>query len=220
MQTVIGFDLDMTLVDSREAIIGALAQVCASRGIEHSDEELAARIGLPLVEVIAALAPGFDPELAATEYRAHYTEFGLDSHTLLPGAAAAVHRIRSDGGEIVVVTGKREDQARLVLDSVGLDVDLVVGSVFGAGKGPELVRLRATAYVGDHPGDILGARAAGVVSVGVTTGMHDADTLGEHGADVVLTDLRDFPSWFDSWRRASDQPDADTNVRLHAPGIT
>ena len=193
--TVIGFDLDMTLVDSREAIIGALAQMCANRGIEHSEEELGSRIGLPLLDIVAALAPGFDPELAAAEYRDHYGRVGLDTHTLLPGAIAAVDRIRSAGGAVVVVTGKREDQARMVLETVGLDVEHVVGSVFGSGKGPSLVRLGADAYVGDHPGDIAGAREARVISVGVATGAHDAETLLQHGADIVLNDLRDFPGW-------------------------
>jgi phosphoglycolate phosphatase len=197
--TVIGFDLDMTLVDSRQAIIGALAEVCSNRGIEHSDEELASRIGLPLLDVLAALAPGFDPEIAATEYRAHYGRVGLDSHTALPGATAAVDRVRAAGGAVVVVTGKREDQARLVLETVGLEIEHVIGSVFGAGKGPSLTRLGATAYVGDHPGDIAGARQAQVVSVAVATGMHDSESLTLHGADIVLSDLREFPTWFDSW---------------------
>jgi phosphoglycolate phosphatase len=168
--------------------------MCANRG-SNTEEELGSRIGLPLLDIVAALAPGFDPELAAAEYRDYYCRVGLDTHTLLPGATAAVDRIRTAGGAVVVVTGKREDQARMVLETVGLDVEHVVGSVFGAEKGPSLVKLGADAYVGDHPGDIAGAREARVISVGVATGAHDVDTLLQHGADIVLNDLRDFPSW-------------------------
>jgi phosphoglycolate phosphatase len=48
-------------------------------------------------------------------------------------------------------------------------------------------------YVGDHPLDMAGAKAAGVHAVGVTTGSHTASQLYEAGAVAVypsLTDLR------------------------------
>ncbi|MBQ6643123.1 MAG: HAD hydrolase-like protein, partial [Saccharopolyspora sp.] len=47
--------------------------------------------------------------------------------------------------------------------------------------------------VGDHLGDIVGAKTAGAVAVGVATGPYDAAALAEAGADVVLGDLTEFP---------------------------
>jgi uncharacterized protein len=47
-------------------------------------------------------------------------------------------------------------------------------------------------YVGDHPHDVLGARMAGAVSVGVRTGGTTPDD-----ADVLLDDLTSFPDWYD-----------------------
>jgi phosphoglycolate phosphatase-like HAD superfamily hydrolase len=37
--------------------------------------------------------------------------------------------------------------------------------------------------------------AAGVISVGVTTGMHDARELADAGADHVFSSLTEFPAW-------------------------
>lgn len=50
-------------------------------------------------------------------------------------------------------------------------------------------------YVGDHTGDVRGARTAGALSVAVATGPCPADELLAAGADVVLDDLTAFPAW-------------------------
>jgi phosphoglycolate phosphatase len=99
-----------------------------------------------------------------------------------------------------VVTGKNTRDARRTLDALGLEVDSVEGSLFGAGKGTALASFGAAAYVGDHVADIEAARAGGVVSVAVATGLYPVGELRDHGADVVLGDLTEFTEWFDGWR--------------------
>ena len=44
----IGFDLDMTLVDSAAAIVDAVAFTCASYGVTVDEAAIAATVGLPL----------------------------------------------------------------------------------------------------------------------------------------------------------------------------
>jgi phosphoglycolate phosphatase len=56
-----------------------------------------------------------------------------------------------------------------------------------------LRELGAGIFVGDHPGDVAAARAAGAVAVAVATGPFPAQGLAE--ADVVLADLTAFPAW-------------------------
>ncbi|WP_342217449.1 HAD family hydrolase [Nocardia wallacei] len=53
----------------------------------------------------------------------------------------------------------------------------------------------ASIYVGDHIGDVRGARAARAYSVAVTTGPCTAEELRAAGADTVLPDLTAFPNW-------------------------
>jgi len=48
---------------------------------------------------------------------------------------------------------------------------------------------------------VAGARAAGAVAVAVATGPCSVDELVEAGADVVLTDLLEFPDWLEEQLR-------------------
>jgi phosphoglycolate phosphatase len=117
----------------------------------------------------------------------------------MAGAREAVAAVRRGGGRVIVVTGKNPRDARRTVDFLGLEVDEVVGSLFGAAKGTALVEFGAAAYVGDHVADIEAARAGGATSVGVATGTSSAAELHEYGADVVLADLTEFGAWFETW---------------------
>jgi phosphoglycolate phosphatase-like HAD superfamily hydrolase len=46
------------------------------------------------------------------------------------------------------------------------------------------------ALIGDHPNDIRAARANGVRSIAVATGLVPADELAEHAPDILVPDLR------------------------------
>jgi len=46
------------------------------------------------------------------------------------------------------------------------------------------------ALVGDHPNDIRAARAHGVRSIAVATGLAGADELAAHSPDVLVPDMR------------------------------
>ena len=115
----------------------------------------------------------------------------------LAGAAEAIAAVRRHSGRVVVVTGKYPDNARLHVDHLGLDIDVLEGWVWGVGKADVLRREGATIYVGDHVHDVEGALAAGVTSVSVLSGGCTREELLAAGTHVVLDDLRDFPSWLD-----------------------
>lgn len=192
---VIAFDLDMTLVDSRDGIVATLRAVAAELGRQVGDDEVWPLIGLPLEDTCQLL---FGPELAPVavdRYRALYPRTGVPPTRPLPGAAEALAAVRAYGGRVVVVSAKVAPAVRAVLDHVGLQVDAVDGHLFGADKATALRRHGATAMVGDHPGDVRGARAAGVVAVAVPTGPHDAAALTAEAPDVLLDDLGGFTGW-------------------------
>ena len=53
--------------------------------------------------------------------------------------------------------------------------------------------------VGDHPNDIIAAKANGVRSAAVATGLSSAEELREHSPDILVDDLRQLPvAWFDN----------------------
>jgi phosphoglycolate phosphatase-like HAD superfamily hydrolase len=107
----------------------------------------------------------------------------------------ALAAVRRHGGRIVVVTGKFTPNARLHVDHLDLDVDVLEGTVWGPGKGEALRREGCQVYVGDHVHDVEGAKAAGCLSVSVLTGGCTADELRAAGTDVLLGDLTEFPDW-------------------------
>jgi pyridinium-3,5-biscarboxylic acid mononucleotide sulfurtransferase len=199
MRPVVGFDLDLTLVDSADGIVATFQEVARRLGTTVDPSAVRQLIGMPLEDMWTAVTDSSRVAVAAASYRELAPEFGVPRTTLLPGAAEAVAAVRSHGGRAVVVSAKADHLIHATLDHVGLGVDAVVGSRFGPAKGEALREHGATVLVGDHPGDMVGARAAGAAAVGVTTGPHDAEQLRRAGAEVVLPDLDGFADWLDEY---------------------
>lgn len=199
---VVGFDLDMTLVDSRQGIVDCMHHALAAHGGSATDEQLWPLIGAPLLDNLGHFLPPEKVEAAAATYRASYLIDAVPVTTALPGAHEILAAIRAAGGRSIVVSAKVEPAIHAVLDHVGLVADEVVGDLFAEAKATALREHGATVYVGDHAGDMRAARAAGALGIGVTTGPHDAATLAEAGADHVVADLAEARTLIT--RRAED----------------
>jgi len=198
---VVGFDLDMTLIDSRRSIRTALVGLVDETGADIDVDHVLATLGPPLED---ALSPWFGPD-ALGDACARFRELHgavLDQTDLMAGASQALAAVAGRGGTTVVVTSKYEPHARASLEAVGLAVDHVVGWRFGPAKGVTLRSFGAQVYVGDHPADMEAAAAGGTVAVAVATGGASAAELAGAGAHVVLDSLTDFARWFGSWAGA------------------
>ena len=189
VQLTVGFDLDLTLIDPRPAVVAVAEQIASEEQVEIDAQLWASRLGPPLEQELAHWVAPDRVEPAAARYRVLMAE-QANLISLLPGAFDAVAAVRASGGRAVVVTAKSEVLARQALDALGLEVDAVVGWHWAEKKAEALRAHGATVYVGDHPGDVRAARAADALCVGVLTG-------GEPpvGADVLLDDLTAFPAW-------------------------
>lgn len=197
MRPVVGFDLDLTLVDSADGITATFLETAHRLGVDVAAGAVRELIGIPLEDTCAQLLGAEAATEAARLYRELYPELGVPRTGLLPGAAEAVAAVRALGGRAVVVSAKAEHLIHATLEYVGLTVDDVVGNRFGPAKGETLRELRASVHVGDHPGDMIGAKVAGAHAVGVPTGSHDAAALRRAGADTVLHSLESFAPWLD-----------------------
>lgn len=198
---VVGFDLDMTLIDSRPAVGATLTALAAETGVRIDVAAAVSRLGPPLEVELARWFPAAEVDRAADRYRELYADPALGAVRAalpLPGAREALAAVRRRGGRVLVVTAKHEPNARRHLDHLGLDVDAVRGDRFGPAKGEVLAADGALAYVGDHPGDVVAARAAGALSITVASGGTLAEELRAAGADVVLPDLHAFPPLLDT----------------------
>lgn len=189
----VGFDLDLTLADTREGIAASYIALSERTGVPIDTAAVLTRLGPPLETELANWFPAEEVTEAAEMYRGFYREIGVTAAVAMAGAAEAVRAVRDVGGRVVVVTAKSQAGAELTVRAIGLDVDHVAGSLFGEGKGTALRRHGATVYVGDHVADIDAAHAAGARSVAVATGSYELEALHAYGADIVLPDLRVFP---------------------------
>lgn len=157
---MVGFDLDMTLVDSRPGIAAAFRALTARTGV-HVDGELAvSRLGPPLRTELAHWFPPERVEEAVTLYRELYPAYAITPTVPMPGAEAALRAVQARGGRTMVVTAKMGRLAKLHLDHLGLPVDELAGDVFAEQKAVALREHGATLYVGDHVADMAAARAA------------------------------------------------------------
>ena len=192
---VVGFDLDMTLIDSRPGVIASFDALNAELGTTIDGRALAARLGPTLESEMAAYFGPDEIDAVCDRYRAIYADLGPPGSSLLPGAAAAVAAVRGLEGTTAVVTAKYGPNAHRCLDHVGLAVDHVIGWRHGPQKAETLLDLGAHVYVGDTLPDLAAARHAGAAAVGVASGPVPAAELAAAGADVVLDTLESFADW-------------------------
>ncbi|MFB2531194.1 HAD family hydrolase [Paracoccus sp. p4-l81] len=119
-------------------------------------------------------------------------------------------RLRARGLRIGLMTNDSEVPARAHLAAAGIvaDFDPILGADSGHGAKPSAAPLlecarqwglepARIAMVGDSLHDLAAGRAAGMVTVGVLTGMAGADELAPM-ADVVLADIGGIEGWLDS----------------------
>lgn len=199
---VVGFDLDMTLIDSRPGVIATFEALNAEIGSTIDGPLIASRLGPTLESELAAYFPPEDITAIADRYRAIYARLGPPGCSLLPGAAEAVAAVTNRGGTTLVVTAKFEANAHRCLAAVGITVHHVIGWRHGAQKGETLLEHGAHIYVGDTLPDIDAARVGLAHGVMVPSGPVSAMELLAGGADTVLPSLLEFPSWLEGFTRS------------------
>jgi phosphoglycolate phosphatase-like HAD superfamily hydrolase len=178
----IGFDLDMTLVDSRPVSRRALERLVSEYDADLDIEALISAYGLPLSRW---LPPDIDGALFRTLQAQH-----IGSAVPMSGAHLALAAVRDIRARTVVVTSAPFAIAAEMLHACGLPVDRIRPGAWAAEKAAPIREEGCWAYVGDHADDMLAARQAGVIAVGVRTGSSQPS-----GADVELDDLTAFPAW-------------------------
>jgi phosphoglycolate phosphatase len=212
---VVGFDLDMTLIDSRPGVVATFDALNEELGTAIDGVGIAARLGPPLEMVMAEFLPPERIDAVCDRYRALYAELGVVGCDALPGAVTAVDHVRGLGATILVVTAKYGPNARRCLEHVGIEVDHVIGWRHGPQKAETLREHGAHVYVGDTVPDVEAALGAGAHAVAVASGPVSASELHGAGAHVVLDSLADFPAWLE---RAELPRDSATPGRRGASG--
>jgi phosphoglycolate phosphatase len=191
--TAVGFDLDMTLIDSGPGIAATYRALTATTGVFVDADLAVSRLGPPLRTELREWFPADAVEQAVITYRGLYPDHAIDPTVPMPGAVEALAAVRALGLRVVVVTSKIGRLADLHLRHLGMAADELAGDLFAEGKAAALTEHGVRWYVGDHVADMVAARTAGVPGIGVATGPCSTTDLWEAGASWVLPDLTSFP---------------------------
>jgi phosphoglycolate phosphatase len=193
VRAAVGFDLDMTLIDSRPGIRAAYRALTEQTGVFVDADLAVTRLGPPLRTELRNWFPAEQVEEAVTTYRGLYPDYAITPTVPTPGAVEALAAVRELGLRVVVVTSKLGRLAELHLKHLGMAADELAGDLFAEGKAAALTEHGVRWYVGDHVADMTAARTAGVPGIGVATGPCSLDDLRAAGATYVLSDLTGFP---------------------------
>jgi phosphoglycolate phosphatase-like HAD superfamily hydrolase len=202
------FDFDGTLVDASEAICYSFNAVFEKLGHARVEcAEIRRMIGRPLREMFASFFPHAshgDIERYVEEYRSVFRPVSVGLSRPLPGAREVIPKLAAQLS-LAIVTSRAGAGARRILESIGLaqSFAVIVGiqDVLRAKPDPEPVlkainqlgiEPAAAAMVGDTPDDILAARRAGVLAIGIASGAFSPEELAAAGADWVVDSLQEL----------------------------
>ena len=119
---IVIFDLDGTVWDSEEGIVGSLEHTFSSFGMETPERSvLTANVGPPLQLMLAEL--GIPAELiddATLRYRQRYVEWGAYQASLYPGVLDAIDAIAGAGHRLATATSKGEGPTHQMLEHFGI----------------------------------------------------------------------------------------------------
>jgi HAD superfamily hydrolase (TIGR01509 family) len=204
------FDLDGTLVDSVYQHVLAWREGLAAIGIQLSTWRIHRRVGMSGGLLAEGLAREMGRRLSPAEVveatRRHaeaYAELLPDVRPL-PGARELLVSLTAAGVPWAIATSGRRDSARSTLSLLELPAATTVvtrDDVAHAKPDPDLFRaaaerlgvsMAATVIVGDSVWDMLAARRAPGLGVGVLSGGYGADELERAGAYRVYQDPADL----------------------------
>jgi HAD superfamily hydrolase (TIGR01509 family) len=209
------FDLDGTLVDTVYAHVFAWQRALAEEQLPIDGWRIHRRIGMSGGLFTRAVAREVGRDLSVEEaerlQRRHgeiFREF-LPERRPLPGARELLEELR--GHQVVhgIATSGRRPEIDASLEALGVGAETVVidrGDVPRAKPAPDLflacqralgVAADGCYVVGDAVWDLLAARRAGMLSIGLLSGGYGADELLSAGAFRVYSDTADLRSSLD-----------------------
>jgi HAD superfamily hydrolase (TIGR01509 family) len=209
------FDLDGTLIDTVYAHVFAWQRALAEAGMPIDGWRIHRRIGMSGGLFVRAAARELGRQIGADEaeslQRRHgelFREF-LPERRPLPGAVKLLHDLGKAGVPYGIATSGRRPEIDASLEALRVPPQVVVierGDVARAKPEPDLflacqqrmgVRPDECFVVGDAVWDLLAARRANMLSIGLLSGGYGEDELQSGGAYRVYRDAADLHASLD-----------------------
>jgi HAD superfamily hydrolase (TIGR01549 family) len=200
------FDLDGTLVDTVYAHVFSWQRALAEAGMAVDGWRIHRRIGMSGGLFTRAIAREIGRDITEVEADALQRRHGelfhefLPERTALPGAVKLLRFLREAGVPHGIATSGRRPEIDASLEVLGVGAETVVverGDVLRAKPAPDLflncqqrlgVPVDDCYVVGDAVWDLLAARRARMLSIGLLSGGYGEDELTRTGAFRVYRD--------------------------------
>lgn len=215
------FDLDGTLIDSRQDLVNSVNAMLSHLGRpELHDDVIASYIGDGAGMLVRRALDDPDDEnyfeSALTYFLDYYREHKLDYTRIYPGVMESLEALRldADGGvrKMAVLTNKPVNPSRAICEALGLSpyfFQIYGGNSF-ATKKPDPQGLKAlireagvdpfeTVMIGDSEIDVQTARSAGAWALGCRFGLAP-QTLDAAEADCLVDSADDWTDALDAAR--------------------
>lgn len=201
MKKAILFDIDGTVLDSRDFVFDAVKYTLAQAGYPYPKEEIIKKVmGKPLVEFYKTLLSGIDP-IKLSEL---HQEFQKENYHLIkpfPGTQKTLKALKASGFLMAAVSNRMRESLlySLELTKIMAFFDVVVAADDVSNPKPHqdhlLTALRSLQVksekafmVGDTENDILAGQNAKVKTVGVTYGWLGKG-IKKHNPDFVIDEI-------------------------------
>lgn len=211
-------DLDGTLTDPQEGIVGCLEHALEVMGVDPSNQgNLSRFIGPPLVDVMGELVGTENPDRvsqAVGAYRARYNTQGYLQNRPYDGIHDVLGRLKEAFGKLLLVTSKPTPIARQIV--AHFELAPYLDAIHGSGENGELADKRVLIHhvlqseslsacdvvmVGDRKHDIVGANHNHVAGVGVLWGYGSETELTQAGARALCKAPEELPSCLQELKR-------------------
>jgi phosphoglycolate phosphatase len=196
MKKAILFDLDGTLTDSGEGIIN-----CAKLALQHyglpipGEAELRTFVGPPLHESFIRFGvPAEEADNAIKIYRSRYIPIGKFENHPYDGIREVLEKLKALGHTLYVATSKPEAMSVEILEHFDLAryFDIIAGASFDRSRSSKEDVISylleqcgdydQIVMVGDTAFDVIGAKAHGIPTVGVSWGYGKIEDMEKAGA--------------------------------------
>ena len=200
------FDMDGTLTDSGEGIIN-----CAILALEHfglpipSREALRVFVGPPLDQsFINHGVPADKTDEAIRVYRSRYTTVGKFENFPYPGVEELLQKLKNEGCRLFVATSKPEGMSVEILEKFGLAhyFEKICGATLDGSRSHkadviayllgQVDGVENVVMVGDTAFDVIGAKAHGIPTIGVSWGYGKVSDMTDAGAVSIANSMEEL----------------------------
>jgi phosphoglycolate phosphatase len=216
------FDLDQTLIDSLQAFTEAFNRGIKRLGLDPVGEEMVASFldnGWRMEKMLSEAFPSVFLEeetrkQCQDEMRKAYLELETEKVILKSGVKRTLRALKEKGAKIGIVTGRMSKGDGKWLELRRLDIHQYIDAMVTAAEAPAKpapdglilcakalgLSTKECVYVGDSRLDIRAGKEAGLLTVGIKTGVAGKELLVTEGPDRIVGEVSELLNYLDELR--------------------